>query len=632
MGSTVDSEATSATEVLAQNERPLPQGTVSRTISNTEASGISIIPDGQEVEHLLARENFIDEGPREVPWGAEQSPRPPPPPPPPVMPLSTPRVDYLLLNGGLTRRVPRRLLEVLPHSAQQQSTSPYQQSPRIPTEAVSKIFAPFHQLLREYETVISNNGSVAVATGYRSIARKLLDRLEAVFARDLSSELCKCSLCQRSGAFEEAQYGLGWGDVLEWVSGRKPLPSWPPLDFGALGRAQLGDDHSRKEGTTKGIFASESSPFVRTPSVDADVPAEFRDHYRRQTKKKKQAVDRWLAGQLTNPTSPPQGVDDETLSFAILTHLEQTERDDFKELISSSPFKASEPEAPANENTILLSRTSTALQRLYRLPTTPRPPECAAFLVTNPDLHHVLAALAAVNPSEWDILTSGRFNGFLWSGADDVETFSSPRPSTAPNLRSRGPSRASGFPTLENNSPAAAAVRAGSPREASTGIPFQSIAAAASQGATPAPGPPVSHDEETEIAVLAEIEREIYIGMEALEDAFEALHKRAESVRLALRERGAGLSMAGQLRRPTWPSDGGTSEYGRAMSGYGFPADVESEDDAQWGSRDTADAVSDVWPDDSASNVSTSRVRRPKRRTERRTPALVEEREEEDED
>ena len=628
MGSTVDSEATSATEVLVQSERPLPQSTVSRTISNTEASGISIIPDEQEVEQVSARENATDdEGPRDIPWGVQQSPQPPPPPPPPVMPLSTPRVDYLLLHGGLTRSVPRRLLEVLPHSVQQQPTSAYQQSPQIPTEAVSKIFAPFHQLLREYETVISKNGSVAVATGYRSIARKLLDRLEAVFARDLSAEVCRCSLCQRSGVFGEAQYGLGWGDVLEWVSGRKPLPSWPPLDFGALGRAQLGDDPLRKEGTIKGLFASGLPPFLRTASVDADVPAEFRDHYRRQTKKKKQAVDRWLAGQLTNPTSPPQGVDDETLSFAILTHLDQTERDDFNELIDSSLLKATEPEAPANENTILLSRTSTALQRLYRLPTTPRRPECAAFLVTNPDLHHVLAALAAVNPSEWDILTSGRFDGFLWSGADDVNKFGSPRPSTAPIPRSRGPSRASGFPPLENISPAAA--RAGSPREAFTGTPFQSIAAAVSRGVTPAPGPPVSHDEETEIAVLAEIEREIYLGMEALEDAFEALHKRAESVRLALRERGAGLSMA---RRPTWPSDGSTSDYGRTTSGYGFPADPESEDDTQWGSRDTADAVSDVWPDDSASNVSTSRVRRPKRRTERRTPALVEEREEEDED
>ena len=36
---------------------------------------------------------------------------------------------------------------------------------------------------------------------------------------------------------------------------------------------------------------------------------------------------------------------------------------------------------------------------------------------------------------------------------------------------------------------------------------------------------------------------------EALEDAFEALHGRAETVRRALRERAAGLAMASQARR-----------------------------------------------------------------------------------
>ena len=37
--------------------------------------------------------------------------------------------------------------------------------------------------------------------------------------------------------------------------------------------------------------------------------------------------------------------------------------------------------------------------------------------------------------------------------------------------------------------------------------------------------------------------------MECLEDAFEALHGRAETVRRALRERAAGLAMASQARR-----------------------------------------------------------------------------------
>ncbi len=556
------------------------------------------------MQQLVDVDNRIRGLNQEHSWAAQQSPQPPPPPPPPTVPVNIPRVDYLLVNGGLSHNVPRRLLEVYTGSPLGQTSSSYPTLSAQAESALSSIFTPFHQLLREYETVLSKNGSVAVATGYRSIARRLLDRLEAVFARDISSELCTCNHCRQPSTTDESQYGLGWGDILEWVSGRKEVPPWPPFDFDALGR--LKDD-------LKTDSAGTGKPhIVRPASVDPDLPSEFRDHYRRQTKKKKEAVDRWLAAQLTSPTAPPQGIDDETLTFAILTHLKPAERDLFNELLAKP---TAEPQSPS-ENDDLLTRTATALQRLYRLAVPPRPPECATFLVKYPTLHNVLAALAAVNPSEWDILTSGRFDGFLWSGADDHNNMTSPPRSSASTPWSRGASPA----------------RMGSPGDASKpNTPFQSIAAAVSRGVTPAPGPPVSHDEETEIAVLAEVEREIYLGMEALEDGLEALHKRAEGVRLALRERGAGLSMAGQSRRQFWPGDGSVPpDYGRATPACGYPPEWESEDDTPWGSRDI-DAVSDVWPDDSASNVSTSRVRRPKRRTERRTPAPVEECDEGDE-
>jgi hypothetical protein len=140
-----------------------------------------------------------------------------------------------------------------------------------------------------------------------------------------------------------------------------------------------------------------------------------------------------------------------------------------------------------------------------------------------------------------------------------------------------------------------------------------------------------------EIAVLAEVEREIYSGMEALEDAFEALHRKAEKVRSALRARGAGLSMTAQARR----SGADTGAFARlGTPGMQGPSGVEwgtrrgtpavyaweaSEDESDWG----ADERSEIAPDDSASNISSSRHRRPKRRNERRTPAPVEEEDEE---
>lgn len=145
------------------------------------------------------------------------------------------------------------------------------------------------------------------------------------------------------------------------------------------------------------------------------------------------------------------------------------------------------------------------------------------------------------------------------------------------------------------------------------------------------------------MAVLAELEREIYMGMEALEDAFESLHQRAEAVRAALRRRGAGLSVSLQQRRggyggygygygpadPSDPSGAGLIQVLPQSGGSQGPdrpswADEEgslaSGDDDNWG---------EIRPDDSASNISSSRQRRPRRRDERRgTPAPIREEEE----
>ncbi|CAF9925480.1 MAG: hypothetical protein HETSPECPRED_005848 [Heterodermia speciosa] len=513
-----------------------------------------------------------------VPMG--DSPMPPPPPPPPDVPLRNPKVDYLMQNGGLTQSIPKSLLGVgqgetvqttLPHSAQ-----------------VGRFFGPFNTLLDDYTKVMARSGSMAVATGYRSIARRLLDRLEAVFARDIASETCTCAVCrmQEQPSHDGDEDGVSWGEILEYVSGRRELPQWPAF---VLDSTQVG----------LGISSAESP----CQKLDIDVPEEFRAHYISQSKKTKQSVDRWLESQPQDSISPPQDVDDETLTFAMLTRLEPHQRPLFSALagiaqsrpgstaprppsVSSAPSAVSDAPSKSVEAE-LLERTGLAIQRLYRLTTRPRDPESAIYLLTNPHLHSVLATLAAISDHEWDILTSGRFDGFLRSGAEDAP----PQPPTI----SRGPTPSSRLPT-----PAV-----------STSTP-----------APPTAGAPVALDEETEISVLAEVEREIFLGMEALEDAFEALHLKAETVRRALRERGAGLSMANQARR------------GLACNldaRLGTPASVlggEASEDDSGGGGGGWDAESEIGPDDSASNYSRRRTRRPRRREERRTPALVEEDEE----
>ena len=511
--------------------------------------------------------------------GPGESPMPPPPPPPPFVPFQAPRVDYLMQNGGLSHNVPKNFLSAPEPVKASHYIVGEVPNPTMIASQVEKFFSPFSTLLNDYNKVMAKNGSIAVATGYRSIARRLLDRLEDVFARDISSTDCACAMCEMNATPSLSdERGVSWGEILEYVSGRQELPPWPPfvLDHAPVGLGILANDYK--------------APMQK---LDIDVPEEYREHYIRQSKKTKQSVDHWLAGQSNDRDSPPDEADDDTLTFAILTHIEPEKRPIFSELLGVSASRppsihpGSRTQTPLNApKSELLSQTSLAVQRLYRLHNPPRAPECALFLLNNQALHNVLATLAAISDGEWEILTSGRFDGFLRSGAEDIIPSSAPPsrgPTPAGGWQSRGPTPLSGPGT-----------------------------------ATASHGAPVAIDEETEIAVLAEVEREIYLGMEALEDAFEALHVHAEGVRQALRERGAGLQMASQSRK------GGGANIIEAR--LGTPAAArgwESETD-----DGIDDALSELAPDDSASNVSSSRHRRPKRRNERRTPAPVEEEDE----
>lgn len=516
---------------------------------------------------------------------------PPPPPPPPQMPLSIPKVDYLLQNGGLNYRVPKNML------CAGEPPNP-QQQPFQPQVASFKVFEPFNRLLDDYSTVMAKNGSLAVATGYRSVARRLLDRLEAVFARDISSESCQCLMCDKDNWTERAS-GVSWGEVLELVSGRKELPSWPPfmISPAVVNQESAGEEH------------------IPMQKLDIDVPEEYREHYIRQSRKTKQAVDKWLLGQ-TEQSTPPDEVDDETLTFAIMTHLDNEQRQLFRSLlgIASTPAPVERTETPLSRaRSAPLTASGLAIQRLYRLPLPPRDPETAIYMLNNPGMHNVLATLAAISNDEWEILISGRFDGFLRSGADD-------------NLP----------PPMSASVPPRTASRAGTPFSAAGPTPsymdgtFRPVSQpygsnmSINSSTTPASfGAPIAMDEETEIAALAEIERDIYLSMEALEDAFEALHCKAEAVRRLLRERGAGLSLANQARRGSTAVEARLGTPAPALGGNGTAWEESGTED------DGIDDNMSLAPDDSASNISSNRRRRPKRRTERRTPAPVEEEDEE---
>lgn len=513
---------------------------------------------------------------------------PGPPPPPNHEPAEIPRVDYLLQNGGLPHLIPRSFLSVSnPALIQpyQQYTSP-QPGGRAPNP-IASLFTPYHSMLEDLERVMMKNGSVAVATGYRSVARRLLDRLEHVFSRNISSEVCSCIMCtswQRTATLTPEETGVSWGEVLELVSGRKELPQWPPF---SLPTATAGLGTSSMERLEKPM-----------QKLDIDIPEEYREHYVRQSQKTKNSVQKWLAHQPEEQVDPPTEVDDETLTFAILTYLEPSQQSTFAALMRSSNnnvphSRAPTPQPQPQQIDPIMAKVSLALQRLYRLPKLPRSPESAVYLLKHPSLHNALATISAISNAEWDILISGRFDGFLWSGAEDVSSGNTPSHIQRPLSRTTTPLS----PPLRSPTPA-----------------LSSMSSGASAGA------PVALDEETELAVLAEVEREIYSGMDVLEDAFQALHLKAEAVRAALQHRQAGLAMQARLRAQESDATARVETPG-GVAGASRSGDSPWSAVGRFGGADMDDdgmsGIISLAPDDSASNIGWRRREESRRLRER---------------
>ncbi|KAL7774728.1 hypothetical protein CFE70_005642 [Pyrenophora teres f. teres 0-1] len=587
---TLDSEATS---VLQDHNPHRP----SSSPSHSEASPSSVVDSSPRTptQHsvLPSVVSSVKDGPsmievitdpmsrtHSVDPSYAQSPMTPPPPPPPPAMMDAPRVDYLLQNGGLAKAIPRSLLAAIdgvPASTYSQYTTPRLSGAQA--HDVRSFFKPLQNVLNSYNTVMDTSGSLAVATGYRSVARRLLDRLENVFARNISSEHCECIMCFENPVVEDSA-GVNWGEILELVSGRCELPTWPPYEEGL--------------GPGLGISSDLEAPCQR---IDVDVPEQYREHYEKQSKKTKVAVQSWLSDQ---QETVPEDADDETLTFIMLTRLEQPQRPLFYALLwGLEKLPNPRTQKPDTGTPPYLAKAGLALQRLYRLYSPPRDQLVVMYLIRHPYMHNMLATLAAVTKHEWEILVSGRFDGFLWSGVEDLPDMN--------GTPSRTGSRAGQRPT---DGPQRFASPFG-PNRYGTPSPYSRPGSVRPPG-----GAPVQIDEETEIAVLGEIEREIYLGMEAMEDAFEQLHNQAEAVRRRLRERAAALSMVAQQRR------------GAGMDG------IEVRTDTPANLRDPDEGIDDlrseVGPDDSASNVSHNRRRKAHRARERRTPAPVEEESEEE--
>lgn len=518
-------------------------------------------------------------------------------------------VDYLLQHGGLQRPVsinfsPQRdphHIDYLPGNAgdiPEVSYSPINVNSGCDDAAGDKsphpVFTPLHCSLDAYTQILTSGGSVAVGTGYRSVARRLLERVEALFARDI---------------------GLPWGETLEWLRGkrrRERLPALPVLPVRSLlKKAASGVDEGEaptvlgnKQGEdSRHLLAPPPAVPLQPPPADGQgVHQMLAEGEKIRTKTK---VEEWLdetetvisttinnnAGPVPNSGSiglsngrtndvagifyvtvanqfhashqNPQAHD--TLQDAASTTSQEEEEEKLVSsivmgLLNESPLQK-ELYAQYLADNALLERTMLSLRRLYPSfpPQTISRCLAALYLLLHPDLHPVLEAISKITKGELDLLNSGRFDGFL----DEKDV--------------------------------------------------------------------IPADEEKELEALEILDGNIFRTMEQLEDEIEALHVRAEELRRKLRVRKEAIARKMVLAGKEKDNGGGGPTISGAMEQFGGPLGRQNSiattalvkhvqlpppppKSDYFEGLDKESTLNPIMPDDSASNYGSRHRRRTSRK------------------
>lgn len=446
---------------------------------------------------------------------------------------ASPIVDFLLENGGLDRALDDAFAAAsrvsAPHVINKGSPTTVTSCTREPT-VVDKglLFAPYHGVLDDLAIILTGNGSVAVSTGYRPSTQRALDKLATTSNPRPVARLCRCIMCRESDRVlaTPARESTTWIRALDYISGRRPLPAWPPFTIPAVAAT-----------TVQTPNPSSTTPPRPMQNMDVDVPSALHEQYARQSRKTAHAVHTWLAHQPAASTqSASHQIEDEALTFAMMTRLDEPHQGIFSALTGGFPLLPfSTSLAPVSSSP---SAFATTLQNLHRLPFPPRAPEATLYLLLHPDMHDTLATLSSLSPTDWILVRA--------------ELTFVPTPSSYPN-------------------------------EAHPGT---------------------DADHAAEAAALHRVEREIYAGMSALEDDFEALHVRAESVRSALVQRVARLHQAQSHAPATTPTPAvSLMERFRSSQHAGINADGNNADADVDVDDGIGDARSELAPDDSASNI-----------------------------
>jgi hypothetical protein len=292
-------------------------------------------------------------------------------------------IDYLLPNGSLPQPVSGYFHPS--HDPWDLEPSETTKEENEDSNPVKGIFGNLNFLLESYFSVLSAGGSIAVGTGYRSVARRLLERVEGIFARDLGAE------------------GAGWPEVLEYLRGGRQRPFLCVLPVRAVLARQ--EEESAGQNTAQELAAS----------VVAGV----------QIKPPMSKVKQWLEEiEQVLKASGPEPEDDAIKEASA----EATEANDKMQIEIIEGILRNNTEQPQFKNfrnylsdTSRITLTQRALRRLYHDHPTEAitQPIAALFLLLHPDLHPILQALANVTEAELDLINSGRFDAFL-DGSNNV--------------------------------------------------------------------------------------------------------------------------------------------------------------------------------------------------------------------
>jgi hypothetical protein len=285
-------------------------------------------------------------------------------------------IDYLIPNGSLPAPVSGYFHPT--HDPSSLDVPPSMRSDNPNVNPVAGIFGNLNFLLDSYLAVLSSGGSIAVGTGYQSVARQLLERVEGVFARDLGVN------------------GIGWAEVLEHLRGSRPKPFLCVLPVrGLLAK--------REE---ESVLNAE--PACTTQQLAASVVAGVK------AKPAMSKVNQWLEEveqvlRAAEPDDCSKALQDEDEEEEIVCQIiegilknntEESQIKNFRRYL---------------EDRVFGTRMKLALTRLYHEHPVEliTPPIVALYMLLHPEVQPLLDAIANVSEQELDLINSGRFDSFL---------------------------------------------------------------------------------------------------------------------------------------------------------------------------------------------------------------------------